>query len=290
MRSGKLSRPSADQNSSRLLRGEIWVNPEVLAEAGFERGPWGIIDFATSLDADICFFHWPESVMCADLRELAGLAHHAGLDCGLTIDGPFQRLTAQRDVLDILRELGRDPAGFQTLLAREMEEITETLSLIEDSGIDLLLIGDDLGYAGGLYFSPARFRSSLLPLYYSLVKRLDSGIDLGWHSDGDVEPLLPDLVACGFRFFSLEPECVNLLDFKRTYGNRVSLVSGIRAAWLTAKELEGSQLADCRKEISALAEEGGLILASSCGVYSSRFIPNLRQIYRLIDGVAPPPS
>lgn len=288
MRSGKLSRRPADQASAHLLRGEIWINPEVLAEAGFDRGPRGIIDFAMSLEADICFFHWPESVLSADLRELAEYAHHAGLDCGLTIDGPFQRLTAQRDVLDILRELARDPSGFRSLLAREMEEITEILSLVEDSGIELLLIGDDLGYAGGLYFSPAVFRSSLLPLYEALVKRTSvSGLALGWHSDGDVEPLLQDLVACGFHFFSLEPECVNLLDFKQAYGTRVSLVSGIRVAWLTAKELDGGQLAECRKEISALAGEGGLILASSCGIYSPRFIPNLRQIYRLIDGMAP---
>ncbi len=276
-----------DPGGHDLLRGEIWVGPEVLAEAGFDQGPKGVVNFASSLGADVCFFHWPESVPVSDLKELTELAHGTGLDCGLTLDGPFQRLAAKRNVLDVLKELGRNPSDFQGVLAREMEEITESLSLIEQSEMDLVLIGDDLGYAGGLYFSPEVFRSCLLPYYRTLVSRLSSNrIASGWHSDGAVEPILRDLVECGFRFFSLEPECVDLLDFKRAHGSRVTLISGIRAAWLAAKEFDRERQMECFKEISALAREGGLILASSGGLYSPELLPNLRELYRLIEDMA----
>lgn len=269
-----------------MLRGEIWVSPGVLTEAGFDQGPRGLAGFASSVGADVCFFHWPESASAFVLKELIELAHGAGLGCGLTIDGPFQRLAATRNVLDILRGLGRDRIAFQKLLAREMEEITAILSLIEQSEFDLILVGEDIGYAGGLYFSPEVFRSYLLPFYQVLVGRL-GGMALGWHSDGAIEPILPDLVQCGFRFFSLEPECVDLLNFKRTYGSRVTLLSGIRAAWLAAKEFDRKRQGECLKELSALAREGGLILASSGGLYSSELLPNLREIYRLIKNMAP---
>lgn len=265
-----------------MLRGEIWVSPGVLTEAGFDQDPRGLAGFASSVGADVCFFHWPGS----DLKELAELAHGAGLGCGLTIDGPFQRLTATRNVLDILRELGRDRAAFQRLLTREMEEITGILSLIEQSEVDLILVGEDIGYAGGLYFSPEVFRSYLLPFYQVLVSRL-ARMALGWHSDGAVEPILRDLVECGFRFFSLEPECVDLLNFKRAYGSRVTLISGIRASWLAAKEFDRGRQRKCLKEISALAREGGLILASSGGLYSPELLPNFRELYRLIEDMAP---
>jgi len=291
MASGKLSRLIRAPETPVLLRGEIWVNPEVLAEAGFDQGPRGLVRFASSVGAGICFFHWPESAMTSDVTELIDLACAADLDCGLTINGPLQRLTLTRNVLELLQELHRDPARFETLLAHEMEDIAETLDLLKGSGIELIMITEDAAYTGGLYFSPELFRKVLVPFYSSLVSRFSSSrLGLGWHSDGDVSSLLPDLVECGLRFFSLEPECVDLLKFKQTYRSRVSLVGGIRAAWFTGKPLHLDEQRRCRLEIGALLKEGGLILASSCGLYNPAFLSNLRQLYRLADGLIPSPA
>ncbi len=288
MRSGKLSRLLADPRRPGLLKGEVWISPDVLAAAGFEAGPRGLAGFASALGADVCFFHWPAAAPAIDVTDLAAIAREAGLAWALTIDGPFQRLTARRNLLDILQAVGRDLSGFRSLLDREMETIKEVVDSIRELEIELLVIGDDLGYAGGLYFSPAVFRTCFLPLYEVLVQELSGrGIALGWHSDGDVEPLLPDLVACGFRFFFLEPECVDLPGFKQTYGSRVSLVGGIRVDWLAAREFNPEMQAACRREISALAAAGGLILASSCGLYSPQFLPNLKKIYQLVEEMAP---
>ncbi|OGP62383.1 MAG: hypothetical protein A2170_01270 [Deltaproteobacteria bacterium RBG_13_53_10] len=288
MRPGRLSRIVVSPETPALLRGEIWVSPDVLAEAGFDRGPKGLVRFASSIGAHISFFHWPESVMLSDLNELLELAHAADVDCGLTINGPFQRLTLIRNVLDLLQELHRDPSHFEALLAREMEEIAETLDFVKGSEIELIMITEDVAYTGGLYFSPEVFRKVLVPFYSSLVSQLSSTrIALGWHSDGDVSPLLPDLVECGLRFFSLEPECVDLLEFKQTYRSRVSLVGGIRATWFAGKQLDQDEERHYLLEIGALLNEGGLILASSCGLNSPAFLLNLRHLYRLAEGLIP---
>ena len=283
---GKLSRLIAAPERPALLRGEIWIGPEVLSEAGFDQGPKGLVDFASSLGADICFFHWPESAMASDLRELVDLAHAARLDCGLTLNGPFQRLTQTRNLIDLLQELIRDPSTFKTGLAREMEEIAETLDLAKESEINLIVITEDLAYTGGLYFSPQVFRTCLLPFYRVLLSRLSSTrIAVGWHSDGDVAPLLPDLVECGFRFFSLEPEGVDLLGFKRTYGSRVTLIGGIPTAWLVGEVMNEERERECFREMNALTKEGGLILASSTGLYSPKLLPNLKHLYRLANSI-----
>jgi hypothetical protein len=141
-----------------LLRGELWVSPEVVSRGGFGQGPKGLVDLASSLGTDVTFFHWPESAMACDLKEVLGFAHAAGLDCGVTLDGPFQRLTLTRNLLDLLQELGRDPACFQEFLVQEMDEVIEALDLIMESGMELVVIGEDLGYTGGLYFSLEVFR------------------------------------------------------------------------------------------------------------------------------------
>ena len=99
--------------------------------------------------------------------------------------------------------------------------------------------------------------------------------------------LLPDLLQCGFQFISLEPECVDLLRFKKANRSRVCLIGGIRVDWLTAKVFDQELQADCLKEIGALIREGGLVLSSTCGLYRPEFLPNFRKIYQLMNQIIP---
>lgn len=282
---GKLSRLIAEPESSGSLRGELWVGPDVLAQAGFARGPRGRVDLALSLEADVCFFPRPEPAEAAAVKDLAELARRAGLDCALTVDGPFQRLAAAGDLLAVFLELGRDPAGFRRRLEREMEEIIGFLAEVGEAGIELVVIGDDVGYSGGLYFSPEVFRSHLLPFYRGAVERLSAaGVAAGWHSDGNVSFILPDMVRCGFRFFALEPECVDLLSFKRVHGPQAILIGGIRSEWLTTEEPGPEQQISWCNDIGSLASEGGFILSSCCGIHSPLFLSRLKRLYRLFNG------
>ena len=241
---------------------------------------------ATAMGADVCFFHWPEVVMSSDLKEILMVARAAGLDCGLTVDGPFQRLAATRNLIDILEDIARRPFAFQRRLANESEEVEEIFSFVEGAGIELILLCDDVAFTGGLYFSPEIFKEAIVPFYRRWVKRLASSrIAPGWHSDGDVGLILPQLVDCGFRFFSLEPEGVDLLNFKRTHGSRVTLVTGIPADWFNRGTLDQDQEKECLQVMNALAREGGFILASSCGLHHPKFLPVLKQIYKLSERI-----
>lgn len=269
-----------------LLRGEIWVNPKILASSGGSRGPEGLVDLASSIGANICFFPWSEPWKSSDLKELVEISHAAGMGCGVTMDGPFQRLSQGKGLLPIFEELGKGSRGLQAQIANETQRIAEGLKLTENSEIDLVVIADDIAYSNGLYFSPARFRELLMPFYQTLVNQNSKTIPaLGWHSDGDVSTILPDLVDCSFRFFSLESECINLLNFKRMYGNRVTLIGGIRTAWLTQGGLDPANRKEYLEEIKALISEGGLILSSSCGLYELKFVPILKEIYRMVEHI-----
>ena len=246
---------------------------------------------ASVMGADVCFFHWPEVVMSSDLKEILTVARAAGLDCGLTVDGPFQRLTATRNLIDVLQDIGRRPSDFQRRLANESEEVEEIFSFVEGLGIELILLCDDVAFTGGLYFSPAIFEQAIVPFYQKWVKRLASSkIASGWHSDGDVGLILSQLVGCGFRFFSLEPEGVDLLKFKRAHGSRVTLVTGIPADWFNRGTLDQDQEKECLQVMNALAREGGFILASSCGLHHPKFLPVLKQIYKLSERITGSPK
>jgi len=282
----RLAELIAHPDHSIVLCGEIWVTPEVLAAAGFNQWPKGLAELAFSIRADICFFHWSENLMAHALREIVELSHGLGMGCGLTKDGPFQRLTQTVDLLTILEELGRSPANLQSRIAEEAEKITKDLALAKEIGMDLIILCDDLAYRGGLYFSPSVFQDLILPHYSMLACQVTTNKSaLGWHSDGNVSSILPELVDCGFRFFSLESECVDLFDFKGSYTDRVTLIGGIRTSWLTQKKLSRESQEECLKEIRALADKGGLILSSSCGLYNPEFLPVLKEIYQLMGNI-----
>jgi len=280
----KLTELISSPDKPFVLPGEIWVAPEVLKAAGFSQGPEGMLQLASTLGASICFFHWARPLTLSDLVELSELAHGAGMGCGVSIDGPFQRLSQERDLLALLEELGKGPQGLRPLLTEETEKVAETIRLAEDSGTDLILICDDLAYSRSLYFSPAIFRELFIPFYSTLMRLISKkNLVFGWHSDGDVSPILADLVNCGFRFFSLESECVDLSNFKRTYGSRITLIGGIRTAWLTQEVPDLAKEMEYQEEIRTLAREGGLILASSCGLYDPKFLPTLKKIYGAVE-------
>ena len=269
-----------------ILRGEIWVTPEVLASAGFSQGPEGLVELASTMGADICFFSWLNKSTPSDLKKLVELSHGAGMGCGVTIDGPFQRLSQGKDLLLILEELGKGPLSLKSTLTEETEKVAQSIRRAEDLRIDLILICDNLAYSSGLYFSPSTFRELLLPFYQILAKQISKTIRvLGWHSDGDVSSILSDMVNCGWRFFALEPECVDLLKFKRTYGDRITLIGGIRTIWLTEEKLDPMKREEFLKEIKPLVREGGLILATSCGLFDRKFLHTLTETYTMLDNL-----
>ena len=80
----RLAELISSPEKSIILRGEIWVTPEVLASAGFSQEPEGLVELASTMGADICFFSWLNKSTPSDLKQLVELSHGAGMGCGVT--------------------------------------------------------------------------------------------------------------------------------------------------------------------------------------------------------------
>ena len=280
------------RRGARPPRGELWVAPEVLAGAGLAGSVEGAAALAQRLGADLSFVSSTGPLGVGDepaaMRAAVAAVHTGGLACGAVVDGAWQRLTQRAGLEPALRlATGAALAPRLAALARETEREVEGWSL---AGADLVVLADDVAYAGGPLFSPALFERLLVPQYRRLLAGpppLDGERrrpTLGFHSDGDMRRLLPALVRAGFSCFSLEPEATAAGEVWRRFGRRVTLLTGIPAAWLTSA-------VDWRDVTSALADlacGGSLILASTCGLFEPRSLENLTTIYRLADGAAAP--
>jgi len=212
------------------------------------------------------------------------LSHNVGLGFGLTIDGPFERLAQTGDLFSLLQDIGRNPSALESRIADKVQEFEKDLRAIGTFQEGPILICEDMAYDQGLYFSPATFRELLLPVYQRVMTDPSlSGSHWGWHSDGNLSAILPDLVNLGIRFFSLETECVDLLKFKRNYRDQVTLIAGLRTAWLVDEDWEHDEKFPGIEEIRSLVNEGGLILSSTCGIYDAYSLQQLRKIYYALE-------
>lgn len=238
---------------------------------------------AEHLGADLSFLSCAGPLGLGDepatMRAAADAVHARGLACGALVDGPWQRLT-QRDGLESALRTTAD-AGIKARLAGLAEETAREVDGWTLAGADLIVLADDVAYAGGPLFSPTLFERLLVPHYRRLLDRRRRP-PVGFHADGDVSRLLPALVQAGFTCFSLEPEATGPDGVWRRFGRRMTLLTGIPAAWLGAS-VDWSEVASV---LADLACGGSLILASACGLFEPGAIENLKTIYRLADGTA----
>lgn len=175
--------------------------------------------------------------------------------------------------------LGIDPAwhsmGFETFnmkLIEEPEFVEEVLSRISDwyarvveelckLDFDFIWAADDIAYRTAPFFSPKIYREVLLPH----TRKVAEKITLPWiyHSDGNLLPLMDDLLSQGMNaIHPLEPGSMDLLELKKRYGHRVTLVGNIDIDLLTRGTPQQVKK-QVRDRIRMLGRGYGYILSSS---------------------------
>jgi len=174
----------------------------------------------------------------------------------------------------------RDPELVKALIERSTEWTIEMIRLANNSGVDFVMIGDDVAFTTGLMMSPKLFRELVLPNYKKVV--LASEVPMIWHSDGAIEPLLPMIIEAGFAgIHSLEPNAhINLADIKRKYGNKLILAGNLDVTNILTQvnlDLVRKEVERC---INQGAPGGGYIFSSSNSLFKGMSIEAILEAYR----------
>jgi uroporphyrinogen-III decarboxylase len=178
--------------------------------------------------------------------------------------------------------LGSDPAilgmGFQSFA----EAIYEDRSLVEDLftlytawyaraaahlsdlDFDFVWFGDDLAFKTAPFVSPKVFRELFMPHF----RKVAEGIGKPWifHSDGNLMPILDDLLSLGMQgLHPIEPGAMDLGLLKRRYGGSLCLVGHINVDTL-GRGVPADVDALVRQAVQTAAPGGGYIAGSSNSV------------------------
>ncbi|MHA2032740.1 MAG: uroporphyrinogen decarboxylase family protein [Candidatus Kariarchaeaceae archaeon] len=158
-----------------------------------------------------------------------------------------------------------------------------TLALVEEavnSDVDFIVLGDDAADNSRPMISPRMFKELIVPEYKKITKNCP--VPILWHSDGNIEPLLPLIVEAGFSgVHSLEPKAgIDLKKIKKKYGTKLVLAGNID----TTHVLSQGNLSLVRKEVERTIKQGasggGFLFSSSNSLYPGHNIQAIKEMYR----------
>ena len=176
--------------------------------------------------------------------------------------GPFTAGYLAMGLERFFLRISDDPAFVHLLLEARTEWCIAMYQNAIRLGAEVLILGDDAGHSRGPMISPRMWREFILPYHRRIVDALDA--PMIWHSDGNVEALLPMAIEAGFvGIHGLDPLAgVNLANIKREFGQDLVLIGNVDVRVLCDSDLEA-----VRREVDRCMEQGapgGSYMFASC--------------------------
>ena len=133
------------------------------------------------------------------------------------------------------------------------------------SGIDILMLGDDVSTQLNMMMNPEEWRNMLKPRLASVIQAAKNNkpdILIFYHGDGNLQKIIPDLVEIGVDILNpVQPECMNPDEIKKLYGSSLSfwgtLGTQTTLPYGTPEEVKKT----CIRMIETVGKDGGLLLA-----------------------------
>ena len=150
-----------------------------------------------------------------------------------------------------------------------------------DEGADAIQLCVDYGNKNGPWLSPQMFRRFVKP---ALVRHVNAfkrkGAFVVLHSDGNIAPLLPDIVDAGVDAYQGIDVLagMSLAEVKRKYGDRICLVGNV-----DPRVIEFGAPEDVEREVDRCLREGGregFVLSASANISANT---NARNFIHMIE-------
>ena len=207
----------------------------------------------------------PDTIDYSNLEECAHCLY-PGMKIISGVGGIFTRVWRIMGFETLCYALVDQPDLVAALFQRVGETQLEVFRrIIEMDEVEAMWYGDDLAYTEGLLIDPKVLRRHLFP-YLKEMGNLchHKGIPYIIHSDGDLHPVMEDLIECGFdAIHPVEPKAMDSVRLKKEYGDRLALLGNIEIGEILTLGTPEQVEAEVKAHISALAPGGGYAVGSS---------------------------
>ncbi len=183
------------------------------------------------------------------------------------IDNPFKRYWHLRGYENALMDYLGDPelleAGYDRLFAL----VTVQALCAARAGVDMIKCVGDVAMQDRIIMGRdlwQRYDKPRWARFIDDVRAIKSDMVFFFHSDGKLTDLVDDLIDVGFTVINpIQPECMEPVEIKRRYGDRITLHGGISLQ----RTLPFGSVDDGRREVERLirdcGRDGGLVAMPS---------------------------
>lgn len=184
----------------------------------------------------------------------------------------------------LLMQLARGTAEFYELLAAVTALNNQLIERLAGSGINGILLADDIAFNHGTIARPAALRETIFPVLAAQVAYAHQlGLPVFFHSDGKLTNVLDDIAGAGFDGL----QCIEALagmelgEVKQQYGDVLCLWGNLDPAALIEERSSG-ELEQAVTQIVAAGGSQGLIFGTSSGLFESMRLDSVRTVYQLV--------
>lgn len=183
---------------------------------------------------------------------------------GATVTTIFETAWALRGLQQILLDLVENPDLADAILEIPFRyHLTAAKKLVE-MGVDMIWTGDDVGTQTGMLFSPRMWRRFLKPrmaTFIAELKAINPRIVVAYHSDGDLRPIIPELIEIGLDVLNpIQPACMDPAELKRLYGDRLCFWGSIDEQYTLPMGTPDQVRAEVLERLRTIGKGGGLII------------------------------
>jgi len=243
------------------------------------RGP-----FSNTTDLDS--FNWPDMDVLESVESMKKRIDQYGGKYAIiaTLNYPFKVCWQMRGLENYLCDMLVDEEFAGALLKKTSAYETEKGLRMIRAGADILSFSGDIAMQDRMLVSVNAWRAIDKPNFAEMIKTFkkeNPNILIYYHSDGNMEEVIPDLIEIGVDIINpIQPECMDVTQIKRKYGKDFTLHGTISIQ----QTLPLGTVEDVRREvldrIENCSKDGGLILAPANHVQNDTPLENIIEIYR----------
>jgi len=174
----------------------------------------------------------------------------------------------------------REPRVVERVLDELHKIRLQQAKLLCEAGVDVIVDGDDVGMQRGMMLSPELWRRLLKPRYKELVEAAHrGGAYFLFHSDGWIEPIVPDLIEIGVDILNpVQPECMDPAELHERYGDELCFDGTISVQRTLPFGTEEDVVREVRERIETIGCTG-LILGPTHAIQPETPVENIMALY-----------
>ncbi len=152
-----------------------------------------------------------------------GLASYGGLQQTI-----FETAWSMRSMEELMIDFMTDSVSAEFLLDKITEFACTKMKVFAEAGVDMVMLGDDIGMQESIMMSEEIYRHWLKPRLAKVIdigKSINPNLIVHYHSDGFMKPFIDDLIEIGVDVLNpVQPECMEFKEIYEEFGNKLSFM------------------------------------------------------------------